>query len=191
MKRKRESGSNSAKPLDIQRWDICLGPVGERTKVFEVCFSEQNLRKAARHIYERGYAVSRDGKGFLEKAIPDAYQTLKLKRLDGLDAAMVRNSFLKVHSEAVIERILYRLQEKVINRLLSIITEGQAAAERRYEIRRKLSEQDIKDLLDDIYFNNYELTRDVLAIRTGRRRGSLNKAKPQAELDSIRAGREK
>lgn len=152
-RKKSKRQRDSTKPPDVQTWNVCLGPRGEEIKIFEVCFSENNLRKAVRAIYERGYTISHDGKRFLEKAIPDAHLALKLKGLDGLDLAMVRDSFLKVHAQAVIERTLYRLQEKVVNRLLSIVIEGQAAAERKLEIRRKLSEQDIDDLLDDVITN--------------------------------------
>lgn len=86
--------SNSAKPSDILTWSVSLGPLGKEIRVFEVSFSERNLRKALNAIYEEDYKASSGGKAFLKKAVPVVQQDLKSAG-QNFSEATIQDYFLK------------------------------------------------------------------------------------------------
>lgn len=166
--KKTKGKSGSAKPSDILTWSVCLGSPTKEIKVFEVSFSEQNLRKALNGIYDKSYSASRGGGAFLKKAGPIVQQELTSVGRRYSEEA-IRNYFCKRLPDAVANKVLCRLSEKLRSRLLSIITEAQLAVERAHEIAAGLTEEKTKLLIDEIYGSSYKLTCGALGIQRGRR----------------------
>lgn len=140
------------------------------TRVFDVTFYPQSLLAALSVCCEKDFPETDEGKRFLDLVAPSLQRSLKEEK--GLDApkSMVRSALLRAHATKVFEKVVYRLDDKIVNRLLSIITSGQIAAERYIRTRLELPQQNLARVKREIFLNYPELERDVLEVRDGRPR---------------------